>query len=173
MSEDAAEIIGLGLGSNEGDRIANMAAARDRIAALPDTRLLAQSSLYETEPVGVKPEYQHLKFVNAVLLITTDLSLAMLHEHLLAVEEVIGRCRTEDKFAPRPLDIDILFAGVRTMATPTLKLPHPQCLKRRFVLEPLAEIDPDRVLPTTAQTVRDLLAGLPEGEPVIKLSVPW
>jgi 2-amino-4-hydroxy-6-hydroxymethyldihydropteridine diphosphokinase len=165
--------VGLGLGSNLGDRPAHLAAAKARIAALPGVRLLAASSLYETEPVGVKPEYQHLKFINAALIITTALPLNDLHRSLLDIEAAIGRARTSDKFAPRPLDIDILFAGTLVLDTPTLKLPHPQCLKRRFVLEPLAELVPERVLAPTGLTIRQLLDALPNPEPVVRLDTAW
>jgi 2-amino-4-hydroxy-6-hydroxymethyldihydropteridine diphosphokinase len=165
--------VGLGLGSNQGDRRVNLIAAKKAVSEIPGVTLLAQSSLYETEPVGVKPEYQHLKFINAVLVVRCDCTLAEFHQSLLKIEKDIGRQRTADQFAPRPLDIDILFAGSQVLQTSTLKLPHPQCLKRRFVLEPLAEIRPDMVLPTSHMTVRDLLAGLPVGEPVFKLPDSW
>jgi len=165
--------VGLGLGSNQGDRRANLIAAKKAVSEIPGVTLLAQSSLYETEPVGVKPEYQHLKFINAVLVVRCECPLAELHQSLMKIETDIGRHRTADQFAPRPLDIDILFAGFQVLQTPTLKLPHPQCLKRRFVLEPLAEVRPDFVLPTTQVPVRDLLASLPAGEPVFKLPDVW
>jgi 2-amino-4-hydroxy-6-hydroxymethyldihydropteridine diphosphokinase len=173
MTDNRPVEIGLGLGSNLGDRLAHMSEAKKRILALPGISFLAQSSLYETEPVGVKPEYQHLKFLNAVLLVLSDLPLAELHRELVRIEKEIGRSRTEDKFAPRPLDIDILFAGSLVIQSPTLKLPHPQCLKRRFVLEPLAEMRPGMVLATTNLTVKDLLARLPNPEPVFKLPDVW
>jgi 2-amino-4-hydroxy-6-hydroxymethyldihydropteridine diphosphokinase len=173
VNEPAPTEIGLGLGSNLGDRIAHLAAAKARIASLPGVRLLAASSLYETEPVGVKPEYQHLKFINAAVVIATAVPLDELHPALLAIEAAIGRARTSDKFAPRPLDIDILFAGSLVLDTPTLKLPHPQCLKRRFVLEPLAELVPDLVLAPTGLTIRQLLDALPHPEPVCRLDTPW
>lgn len=164
---------GLGFGSNEGDRIAHLRDAKARVLAIPGIRLIAQSSLYETEPVGVKPEYQHLKFINAVLVVLSEIPLAELHRHLLAIEAEIGRRRTDDKFAPRPLDIDILYAGSLVIDSPTLKLPHPQCLKRRFVLAPLSEIAPDLVLPNANVTTRDLLAGLTGNEQVFKLPDAW
>ncbi len=165
--------VGLGFGSNEGDRFGNLKAAKVRVLAVPGIQFLSQSSLYETEPVGVKPEYQHLKFINAVLLVRCTISLADFHQQLMVIEAAIGRNRTADKFAPRPLDIDILFAGSLVMDTPGLRLPHPQCMKRRFVLEPLAEVFPDFVLPNTQRPVRDLLASLPATEPVVKLPDVW
>jgi len=165
--------VGLGFGSNEGDRFGNLKAAKGRVLTVPGIQLLAQSSLYETEPVGVKPEYQHLKFINAVILVRIAITLTDFHQQLMAIEAAIGRNRTADKFSPRPLDIDILFAGSLVMDTPSLRLPHPQCMKRRFVLEPLTEIMPNFVLPNTQSTVRDLLASLPATEPVVKLPDIW
>jgi 2-amino-4-hydroxy-6-hydroxymethyldihydropteridine diphosphokinase len=165
--------VGLGFGSNQGDRIAHLVAAKKAVAALPGIQLLAQSSLYETEPVGVKPEYQHLKFINAVVVVRCEIPLMELHRSCLKIEEDIGRHRTADQYAPRPLDIDILFAGSLSLQTAALKLPHPQCLKRRFVLEPLAEIRPGLVLAGTQKSVRDLLAGLSAGEAVFKLPDSW
>ncbi len=165
--------VGLGFGSNEGDRVAHLKEAKARVLAIPGIRFHAQSSLYETEPVGVKPEYQHMKFINAVLVVHCETSLDDLHPRLLAIEAAIGRNRTADKFAPRPLDIDILYADALVLNTPALKLPHPQCFKRRFVLEPLAEINPSLVLPTTQVPVCQLVAALPNPEPVVKLAEVW
>jgi len=165
--------VGLGLGSNEGDRIGNLIAAKKMLEATPGIELIAQSSLYETEPVGVKPEYQHMKFINAVLIIRAELLLVDLHGICLKIEETIGRRRTPDRFSPRPLDIDVLYAGSQILQSHKLRLPHPQCLKRRFVLEPLAEVRADFILPTTVESVKKLLAGLPPGEQVVKLSDPW
>jgi len=165
--------VGLGLGSNEGDRMGNLTAAKRQLLSIPGVKLAAQSSLYETEPVGVKPEYQHMKFINAVLVIECQFPLEQLHQACMEIEAIIGRSRTSDRYAPRPLDIDILYAGDQIVQTPTLKLPHPQCLKRRFVLEPLSEIRPDIMLPTTRVSVRNMLAALPPGEPVVKLPDSW
>lgn len=173
MTEPRPIEVGLGLGSNQGDRRANLIAAKKAVTACPGIRLLAQSSLYETEPVGVKPEYQHLKFINAVLIVLCEIPLMDLHQATLKIEADIGRNRTSDQYAPRTLDIDILYAGSVAMHTPALKLPHPQCLKRRFVLEPLAEVRPGLVLANTGKTVQGLLAGLPAGEPVFKLPDVW
>lgn len=163
----------MGFGSNEGDRVQHLRAAKSRILAMPGVRLIGQSSLYETEPVGVKPEYQHLKFLNAVIVVASSVPLLDLQQNVMAIELDGGRRRSEDKFAPRPLDIDILFAGDAVMNTPSLKLPHPQCFKRRFVLAPLAEIMPGLVLPTASRCVADLLNQLPGQEQVVKLPGTW
>jgi len=165
--------VGLGLGSNQGDRIAQFRAAKKSILGIPGVSLVAQSSLYETEPVGVKPEYQHLKFLNAVLVVSVTVPLETLHRELAAIETHAGRRRGADQYAPRPLDIDILFAGDMVSDEKNLRLPHPQCFKRRFVLSPLAEISPDRILPTAAKTVAQLLAELTANEQVKRLSDSW
>ncbi|HMP88937.1 MAG TPA: 2-amino-4-hydroxy-6-hydroxymethyldihydropteridine diphosphokinase [Kiritimatiellia bacterium] len=173
MSETRILEIGLGFGSNQGDRIANLKAAKASVLALPGVEFLEQSSLYETEPIGVKEEYRHLKFINAVLVILCPIPLLSMQQEMMKIEAGIGRRRTEDQYAPRPLDIDMLYAGSLIIDSPTLKLPHPQCLKRRFVLQPLAEVRPELVLATTNLTIEDLLAGLPAGEEVVKLPDIW
>ncbi|MCB1102128.1 MAG: 2-amino-4-hydroxy-6-hydroxymethyldihydropteridine diphosphokinase, partial [Kiritimatiellae bacterium] len=130
------------------------------------------SPLYETDPVGVKPEYQHLAFLNAVVLLESARETNDLHQALLAIETEGGRLREGDRYAPRSLDIDILYAGDE-LRNDQLKLPHPQCWKRRFVLQPLADLRPELVLPGQNKTVAELLAALPEGEAVRRLAEPW
>ena len=165
--------VGLSLGSNLGDRVASLSHARRAIGAIDGVKVVSASSLYETEPVGVKPEFQHMKFINAVLILKTRLPIAELHERLSEIEHELGRVRVEDKFAPRALDIDVLYAGELVSDQPQLTLPHPRWAKRRFVLQPLAEIRDDLVLPGTEQTVREILSVLPPGEDVKKNPASW
>lgn len=165
--------VGLSLGSNLGDRVATLAHAKKRIGALDGVKIVAASSLYETEPVGVKPEFQHLKFINAVLVLKTRLPVTELHTHLEEIEHELGRVRVEDKYAPRALDIDVLYAGEIVSDRPQLTLPHPRWAQRRFVLAPLAEIRGDLVLPGADQTVRQHLAALPAGEAVRLFPAGW
>ena len=166
---------GLCLGANLGDRVATFRAARGCIRVeWPGARLLAQSPLYETEPVGVKPEYQHLKFLNAVLVLDIDFDLAELHRRTAALEQALGRARDPaDRFAPRTLDVDILYAGGVVTETDQLKVPHPRWARRRFVVQPLCDVRPDLVLPGFAQPVREILAALPAGEAVTLLQRDW
>ena len=166
---------GLCLGANLGDRIAAFRAARETIRSdWPDARLLACSPLYETEPVGVKPEYQHLKFLNAVLVLDLDFDLAELHRRVAALERALGRERNPaDRFAPRTLDVDILYAGAVVTETDQLQVPHPRWARRRFVVQPLADVRPDLVLPGCDKPVRDILRGLPPGEDVTLLQRDW
>lgn len=163
----------ISLGSNVGDRLSALQTARDRIAALPRTRLIAQSPIYETEPVGVKPEYKHLLFLNAVVVFETEFDLRDWFDRLRATEFDLGRRRDGDRYAPRTIDIDLLYYGDVIMAEGDLRLPHPLWNRRRFVLQPLADVRPDLVLPGKSRAVRDILNELPPGEAVMLLTRRW
>ena len=129
---------------------------------------MAHSPVYETEPVGVKPEHQQLKFLNAVLIVESDRTPADLHRALADIENELGRVRNEDRFAPRAIDIDILFAGKDRYNEPRLKIPHPRWAERRFVVQPLADVRANLVLPGAEKTVKEILRVLPP-EPVVRL----
>lgn len=158
--------VGLSLGSNLGDRLRQLQRARDAITALPGVRLLEQAPVYETEPVGVQPAYAHLNFLNTVLVIESALPVERLQQELATIEQQLGRVRGADRFAPRDIDIDVLFAGEVWMETERLTVPHPRWARRRFVVQPLSDIRPDLVLPGSPLAVREILAGLPPGEEV-------
>ena len=144
----------LGLGSNLGDRRQNLTKALERLAA--KTKIEQLSSLYETEPVGFKDQPL---FLNAVCRITTTLSPQKLLAFIKDIESTLGRIPSFPN-APRPLDIDILFYGSRTIKSPRLIIPHPLLTERAFVLIPLAEIAPDLVHPENGKTMRELLDSL-------------
>lgn len=158
--------VALSLGSNLGDRLAHLRAARDRIAALPGVRLVAQAPVYETEPVGVQPAYAHLSYLNTVLIVQTGLPVPELHRALARIEEELGRVRGADRFAPRTMDIDLLHADDQVQQTDRLTLPHPRWAQRRFVLQPWCDLCPERILPGTDRTLREHLAALPPGEAI-------
>lgn len=164
--------LGFSLGSNDGDTVENLRQAKARILAVPDTRWLAQSPLYETEPVGVSSEYAHLRFLNAVLIIDTpagaDEWLSALHD----IEYALGRRRTGDRNAPRTIDIDILYAGDDYIDRGGLVVPHPRWAERRFVVQPLADVRPQLVLPGSGRTVSAILADL-VGEDVTRTDLDW
>ncbi|OQA26836.1 MAG: 2-amino-4-hydroxy-6-hydroxymethyldihydropteridine pyrophosphokinase [Verrucomicrobia bacterium ADurb.Bin345] len=164
---------GLSLGSNLGDRQANLVDARDRILGLPGTRLLAQSPLYETEPIGVKPEYQQLDFLNAVLILDTQAEVHKWFDWLRAIETEMGRLRSLDRYAPRGIDVDVIYFGSLRIESGGLFVPHRQWKKRRFVLQPLADVRPDLMLPGETRTVRQVLDALPPGEAVNLLTRDW
>ncbi len=137
----------IGLGSNLGDRRAALEAA---LARLCPVRV---SGIVETEPWG-RPGQPH--FLNAVAEIETDLEPQALLERLLEVEREQGRVRAE-RWGPRTLDLDLLIYGDRIVRSGTLDVPHPRLAERRFVLEGLAELCPDRLVPGLGRTVRELL----------------
>jgi 2-amino-4-hydroxy-6-hydroxymethyldihydropteridine diphosphokinase len=141
------------LGSNLGDRAANLDRARAALVAGP-MQLTAASSVYETEPWGPVPQGPYL---NQVVRGTTQLAPRALLAALHAIETRLGRNRkNEIRFGPRVIDLDILLYDDLTLVEPDLKIPHPRLLERAFVLAPLAEIDPDRVV--RGERVRDALA---------------
>lgn len=158
--------VGLSLGSCLGDRLALLRQAKTAIAALDDVEIVAVSPIYETEPVGVKPQYAQFPYLNAVVIIKTSRDLEALRQDLAGIESAAGRVRGEDKFAPRTLDIDILYAGDKKLATATLNLPHPRWAERRFVIQPLADVRPALVLPGIEETVLELLEKIPLTPPV-------
>ncbi len=146
----------LGLGSNIGDTRAHLAAA---IAALPahGVTVLACSSLYETEPVGLVLDQPD--FLNACVRIETDLGPEDLLDACKAVEREVGRAAGGPRHGPRVIDVDLLLLGDLEYSSDRLSLPHAETGSRRFVLVPLLELDPDLTLPS-GQRLADTLAGL-------------
>ncbi len=151
---------GLSLGSNLGDRADNLRRAVDRLSGTPGVRFLARSSIYETEPVDVPPEFADRPYLNAVAVFEVSIPLDRWSARCHAVEDELGRVRTGFHH-PRTIDIDLLWFGREIRDEPHLRLPHPQIASRRFVCEPLAEIRPDLRLPGLPGTISDLLSALP------------
>jgi 2-amino-4-hydroxy-6-hydroxymethyldihydropteridine diphosphokinase len=151
----------IALGSNLGDRAQTLSFASDRLGRLG--RVVARSSVYETEPVGYRDQPA---FLNAVLALDTQLEPLPLLHALLAIERELGRDRGHGVAnGPRTLDLDLLLMGDSVIAQEGLTLPHPALTERRFVLAPLAEIAPRLRHPRRNQTMAELLALLPdEGE---------
>ena len=145
----------IGIGSNLGDRRANTAEAIDRITKIPDTRVVRASSLYESEPLGNAKTW----FVNSAIEIETEMGAEALLKRLKAIEEAMGRKRVKGKrWGSRIIDLDILLSENEVVDKRTLKVPHPEMHKRRFVLMPLAELAPHVVHPGLGQSVSALLA---------------
>jgi 2-amino-4-hydroxy-6-hydroxymethyldihydropteridine diphosphokinase len=147
----------VGLGSNLGDREGTIRAAVGRLRGLPGTRVVRVSTLRNTDPVGYVDQP---RFLNGVVELETGLSARALLVALLELEQAFGRDRGGvPAQGPRTLDLDLLLYGQEQIDEPGLQIPHPRLHERRFVLEPLAELDPALEVPGKG-SVQTLLAKL-------------
>lgn len=136
----------VGLGSNLGDRLGNLRAARDALAATGGhVHVLASSPVYETAPQGEVTDQPD--FLNACLEVATELEPEALLDLCKGLEGELGREQPVRRHGPRAIDIDVLLLGSRPHDSPRLTLPHPEILTRRFVLAPLLDLDPELALP--------------------------
>ncbi len=152
----------LGLGSNVGDRRAHLEAA---VAELPThgVQVVASSSVYETEPVGLVHDQR--EFMNACLRVQTSRDPTALLDACKEVERVVGRVAGGVRHGPRVIDVDVMMLGDLEFASGRLELPHAEISSRRFVLVPLLELDPELALPGGAR-LADALAALGPGQEV-------
>jgi 2-amino-4-hydroxy-6-hydroxymethyldihydropteridine diphosphokinase len=148
----------LGLGSNTGDRLASLRAARDALAR-HGVRVVASSSVYETEPQGEVTDQPD--FLNACVEVETDLGPEELLDASKAVERELGRAPGGVRHGPRPIDVDVLLLEDVEHESARLRLPHGDLLARRFVLVPLLELSPELALPdgTRLQAALERLEG--------------
>jgi len=156
------KVVYLSLGSNLGDREANLRNAIERLRGVGNP--VAISSFYETEPIDVVSQPW---FLNCAVKLDTEKMPRQLITAILSLEQEMGRQRKQQK-APRTIDIDILLFGSSIIEIPSLTIPHPRMHERRFVLEPLAEIAPDARHPVFKRTIRELREALPAGQTVKK-----
>lgn len=160
----------LGLGSNLGNRRAFLRGARDALLSRPDIDLIEASSVFETEAVGGPPD--NPLFLNCVLYVQTSLDPRQLLETCLAIENEFGRSRPV-RWAPRTIDIDILFYGNQIISEADLTIPHPRLHERAFVLAPLLEIAPDFRHPLLERTIAELAAGSSGVAELLPLRTSW
>jgi 2-amino-4-hydroxy-6-hydroxymethyldihydropteridine diphosphokinase len=155
--------VGIALGSNLGDRLRNLRAARDLVAdiAVPGTPVL-EAAIYETAPVGC-PEGSP-DFYNTVIEVSYEGTAEELLDRTQAFQHELGRPLEAPRNAPRVIDIDLLYFGDQRVVSDRLELPHPRLTQRRFVLQPLADIRPELRLPGDGKTVREHLEALGDEE---------
>jgi 2-amino-4-hydroxy-6-hydroxymethyldihydropteridine diphosphokinase len=160
------------VGSNLGERLANLRNARKDIAALSGVLPpMRSSAIYETEPVGC--EKGAGKFLNAALEFAFAGEAQDLMRALAAIEKVLGRSATHARNVSRTIDLDLLYFGELEIETAELQLPHPRITEREFVLRPLADIRPDLVLPRQTESVGALLLQLTSSGGVVRVTAEW
>jgi 2-amino-4-hydroxy-6-hydroxymethyldihydropteridine diphosphokinase len=163
---------GVALGSNLGDRLANLRAVRTAVVDLGGVEPpILSSAIYETEPVDCEPGAE--KFLNAVLEFDYEGDPAGLLRELTGIERALGRPPGHARNVSRQIDIDLLYLGQVKIDSAQLQLPHPRMHLRRFVLEPLADVRPDLILPSQTKNVSELLAQFPQSGKVVRLKNDW
>jgi len=150
----------IGLGSNLGDRLGHLRQATELIGAVGT--IVKKSRVFAASPVGGPPQPP---FLNAALILDSDLEPPMLLAELQRIEAECGRTRTEEtvRWGPRTLDLDILLAGVRgetVLTSPGLEIPHPRLASRAFALGPMVDLNPDLLHPVAARTLAALYQSL-------------
>lgn len=163
---------GIALGSNVGDRLAQLRSGRDAVLRISGVSGPALSSrVYETEPVGTGPDAG--AFLNAVIEVEFAGHPMALLDSLQAIEAEHGRPSKRPRNAPRTLDLDILYVGNLVLTNEEIVIPHPRMHLRRFVLTPLCDIRPDLVLPGQHHTIAEFLSSVPDPAAVDVFSADW
>jgi 2-amino-4-hydroxy-6-hydroxymethyldihydropteridine diphosphokinase len=163
---------GVALGSNLGERLANLRNARKDIIALAGVLPpMRASAIYETEPVGCEPGAA--KFLNAAIEFEYAGAPQDLRRELAGIEKGLGRPSSYERNASRPIDLDLLYFGDLEIETDELRIPHPRISGREFVLRPLADIRPDLVLPKQTEPVSALLAQSTAPGAVVHFPAQW
>lgn len=146
----------IALGSNQASPLEQVSSALDALAAIPQSRMVASSSFYRTPPLGPQDQPDYL---NAAVMLDTDLSAEALLDHTQRIELEHGRMRKAERWGPRTLDLDLMLFGDEVMHTERLTVPHYDMKNRAFMLVPLLEIAPECRFPD-GQSVATILASL-------------
>ena len=152
----------IGMGTNLGDRESYLKDAIIELASNPSNKVVAVSSIYETDPWGYTDQG---KFLNMAICLETQLTAQELLACCMQVEKNLGRKR-EIRWGPRTIDLDILLYNQENIVTKNLIVPHPRMLDRAFVVIPLVEIDKDIILPNMEKPIREIMDDIPEKEGV-------
>lgn len=152
----------IGIGSNLGKKKENYLEALTRIAKIPDTKIIRESSLYESEPLGDSKE----RYVNGVIEIETELKPEVLLKKCKNIERAMGRKKVRKRWGARIIDLDILLYDTLILEKKNLKLPHSELHNRKFVLIPLSEIAPQVIHPVLGATISELLVSVKDDKKV-------
>ena len=152
----------IGIGSNLGNKRENYLEALARIAKIPETKIIKESSIYESEPLGDSKEW----YVNGAIEIETELTPEQLLVKLRNIERAMGRKKVRKRWGARIIDLDIVVFNCLKLEKKSLKIPHPEMHNRKFVLIPLSEIAPQVIHPALGASVSELLVGVKDNKKV-------
>jgi 2-amino-4-hydroxy-6-hydroxymethyldihydropteridine diphosphokinase len=162
MANAVAHQVYIGVGSNVGNKKENFVEALSRVAKLPDTKIVKESSLYESEPLGDSKEW----YVNGAIEIETKFKPDMLLKKFKNIERAMGRKKVKKRWGARVIDLDILLYDALVMKKKNLRIPHPEMPNRKFVLIPLSEIAPQVIHPELGVTISELLINVKDDKKV-------
>jgi 2-amino-4-hydroxy-6-hydroxymethyldihydropteridine diphosphokinase len=146
----------IGIGSNLGNKRENYLEALERIGKIPKARIIKESSVYESQPLGDSKEW----FINGVIEIETEIKPEVLLKKFKNIERAMGRKKVRKKWGARIIDLDILLYDSLVLNKKNLRIPHPEMHQRKFVLIPLSELAPQVVHPVLGSTISELLVGV-------------
>jgi len=162
VANAVAHQVYIGVGSNIGDRRENFFEALARLAKLPETRIIKESSLYESEPLGDSKEW----YVNGVIEIETKFKPDLLLNKFKNIERAMGRKKVKKRWGARIIDLDILLYDSAVVKKKNLRIPHPEMATRKFVLIPLSEIAPQVIHPELGVTISELLINVKDDKKI-------